>query len=135
MHFANLSRFNKFKTFYDYSGSLTEKQICATNRDIEDAILETSNRRKRIEKFIANVDEKLTKVKEKIIDLRKKMSAIINNSMEVPDDEAKGKLFDNLKDAAYSVVNLITSTRIKESLMKLMMDEIKIEDKLVKSCK
>lgn len=136
MHFANLPRFNKFKTFYDYSGSLTEKQIRAANRDIEDAIRETSKKRTRIEKFIANVDEKLTKIKDKIFDLRKKMSAIITNSAEMLDDEAKGKLFDNLKDAAQNVMDLITGRRITKSLMKPMMEEIKdvikIEDKLVK---
>lgn len=137
MLLVNLPRFNRFKTFYDYSGTLTTRQIYAANANIEIAILETIKRRKRIEKFIANVDEKVTKIKEKIFDLRKKMSAIISDSMKMSDEEmAKEKLFDDLKDAAQNVMELITGKRITKSLMKPMMDEIKdvikIEDKLVK---
>lgn len=134
MNLANLPRFNKFKAFYEYFGSLTEKQICAANKDIEDAIEETNKKRKHIEKFIANVYDKLAKITEKVFVLRKKMFAII--SVEVLDDEARGKLFDNLEDATQNVMGLIKGKRITKRLMKPMMDEIKdvvkIEDKLVK---
>lgn len=138
MLFANLPRFYKFKTFYDYAGSLSEKQIRAANRDIEDAIRKTSEIRKRIEKYISNVHEKMDKIKEKILDLKKRMVAVISLDLEELQviDDTKGKLFQHLKDAAKMVMDMITGKRITKSLMKPMTQEIKetikIEDKLVK---
>ncbi|XP_031636626.1 uncharacterized protein LOC116349365 [Contarinia nasturtii] len=137
-HFSNGKRFESFVFFFENPDSLTEKQMCTANIEIEEAIAKISGKRRHIEKYISNVDEKLNEIKEGIFNLKKKMTSVkMEPTGDIVGKQIVEKSFKNLRDAAKSVMDAITGKRITKSLMNPMMDEIdevrKIEDKLVKS--
>lgn len=136
--FSYGNRFFNFKAFFKSPNSLTEKQLWYAGAEILNGVDETVKKRRKIDKYIADVDEKMVGVKTKIQDLERSLEAIVNGSKAESgkDGDFLEKSFDSLKEASEVVMDAITGKRITKSLMIPMFEEIKeatkIEDKLVK---
>lgn len=138
--FSYGKRFHNFKAFYGSPNhSLTEKQLCGANGEIEDAVNETAKKRRHIEKYISNVNEKIEDIKEKIIELKRRLTETVTGSKAGlrKDKNIQEKSFESLEEASRDAMDAITGKRITKSLIIPMFEEIKeavkIENKLVKT--
>lgn len=137
--FSYGKRFQNFKNFYGSpNNSLTEKQLCDANGEIEDAINETAKKRRHIERYISDVNEKIEDIKTKILELKRRLTAtVIDSKAETRKNKnIQEKSFESLEEASRDAMDAIKGKRITKSLIIPMFEEIKeavkIENKLVK---